>query len=53
MGTEAVTDVSFNPVFNEWATSSIDGHARVYRYPAFKTKTPQRKNGGGGLQIKG
>jgi WD40 repeat protein len=40
MGTEAVTDVSFNPVFNEWATSSIDGHARVYRYPAYKTKTP-------------
>ena len=23
---DAVTDVSFNPVYNEWATSSIDGH---------------------------
>jgi WD40 repeat protein len=47
-GHEAVTDVSFNPVFNEWATSSIDGHARIYRYPAYKTKT-QRRNPGGGL----
>ena len=39
VGHEAVTDVSFNPIYNEWATSSIDGHARMFRYPAFKTKS--------------
>jgi WD40 repeat protein len=54
VGHEAVTDISFNPVYNEWAASSIDGHARIYRYPAYKTKTStQRRNPGGGLQIKG
>ena len=35
---DAVTDISFNPVYNEWATSCIDGHARVFRYPSFKSK---------------
>ena len=41
---DAVTDVSFNPVYNEWATSSIDGHVRIFRYPAYKIK----KSTGGG-----
>lgn len=49
---EGVTDISFNPVWNEWASSSIDGHVRVFRYPAFKTARP-RPNPGGGLAIKG
>ena len=39
-GSETVTDVSFNAVYNEWAMSSVDGHARVFRNPAYKTKTP-------------
>lgn len=50
---DAVTDISFNPVYNEWATTSIDGHARLFRYPAFKVRG-QRVNHkpSGGLAIK-
>lgn len=51
---DAVTDVSFNPVYNEWATSSIDGHSRIFRYPSYKTKVVKKSgNPSGGLQIKG
>lgn len=51
---DAVTDVSFNPVYNEWATASIDGHARVFRYPAVKAKGPRLNvpRPGGGLALK-
>lgn len=35
---DGVTDVAINPKFYEWATSSIDGHVRVYRHPAVKMK---------------
>ena len=35
---DSVTDVAINPKFYEWATSSIDGHVRVYRHPAVKMK---------------
>jgi hypothetical protein len=49
-----VTDVSVNPQFYEWATSSIDGHVRVFRYPAYKVAPkPKQKPSGGGLLIKG
>jgi len=49
-----VTDVSFNPEWNEWATSSIDGHVRVFRYPAYKTTKPKMPgNPGGGLKVTG
>ena len=50
---DAVTGISFNPIYNEWATASIDGHARVFRYPAFKTKAKPRGNPAGGLQVRG
>ena len=50
---DAVTDISFNPVYNEWSTSSIDGHVRVFRYPAFKTKLKPKGNPGGGMQVRG
>jgi len=47
-----VTDVAVNPRFYEWATGSIDGHARTFRYPALKVKnaTRVRPGGGGGMQ---
>ena len=35
---DAVVDVAVNPVYMEWASASIDGHARTYRYQAVKTK---------------
>lgn len=35
---DSVTDAAINPRFYEWATSSIDGHVRVYRHPAVKMK---------------
>ena len=50
---DSVTDVSFNPEWNEWATSSIDGHVRVFRNPPFKTNKPKPQKPGGGLEIKG
>ena len=51
---DAVTDISFNPIYNEWATSCIDGYSRVFRYPSFKQKISNSKGKpGGGLQIKG
>jgi WD40 repeat protein len=39
---DSVTDVAINPKFYEWATSSIDGHVRVFRHPA--TKVGKGKN---------
>ena len=47
---DSVTDIAVNPVYYEWATSCIDGHVRILRYPAFKVATkPKQKPGGGGL----
>jgi len=46
---DAVTDVSFNPIYNEWATACIDGHCRVFRQPAYKIKSTTRHNPGGGM----
>lgn len=43
---DTVTDVSFNPVFNEWASASIDGHCRVFRYPATKSKNSRHNPSG-------
>ena len=36
---DAVIDVAVNPVYMEWASASIDGNVRTYRYPAVKQKT--------------
>jgi hypothetical protein len=51
-----VTDIAVNPEYLEWASSCIDGHIRIFRYPAIKVaKKPKAKNGGGGfgLMVKG
>ena len=45
---DAVLDIAVNPVYYEWASGSIDGHARVFRYPAIKTGKNSISNGGGG-----
>jgi WD40 repeat protein len=54
---DSVTDVAVNPEYLEWATSSIDGHVRMFRYPAVKVaRKVKPKNGGGGgfgLMVKG
>ena len=44
-----MTDVSISPSVNEWATVSIDGHCRIFRYPAFKMKVTKPTNPSGGL----
>jgi len=33
---DSVTDISVNPVVYEWASASIDGHVRIFRYPSYK-----------------
>ena len=52
-----MTDVAVNPEFYEWATSCIDGHVRVFRYPPIKVakKVKPKGSGGGfgGMMIKG
>lgn len=49
-----MTDIAINPVYYEWATSCIDGHVRIFRYPAYKIASkPKPRNGGGGLAVKG
>ena len=50
-----MTDIAVNPEYYEWATSCIDGHVRVFRYPAVKMIPKQKPKGGGvgGLLIKG
>ena len=49
-----MTDISVNPVYYEWATASIDGHCRIFRYPAYKVaRKPKPRNPGGGLVVKG
>ena len=45
---DAVVDVAVNPVYMEWASASIDGHVRTYRYQAVKTKNKVGYNRGGG-----
>lgn len=54
---DSVTDIAVNPIYYEWATSSIDGHVRIFRYPAMKLAAkPKTKSGGGGgfgLQVRG
>ena len=49
--------MAVNPEYLEWATSCIDGHVRMFRYPAVKVaRKPKPKNGGGGgfgLMVKG
>jgi WD40 repeat protein len=45
---DAVTDIAVNPQVYEWATASIDGHARCFRYPALKASKNRQSNGGGG-----
>ena len=55
---DSVTDIAINPECLEWATSCIDGHVRVFRYPATKViRKPNPKNGGGGgyggMMVKG
>ena len=52
---DGVTDVAVNPKFMEWATSSIDGHARTFRYPALKmgkSRVNRQQPGSGGMQTK-
>jgi hypothetical protein len=50
-----VTDIAVNPEHYEWASSSIDGHVRIFRYPASKVIKKISKGGGGygGLMVKG
>ena len=54
---DSVTDIAVNPEYYEWASSCIDGHVRIFRYPGIKVaKKPVSKNGGGGgfgLIVKG
>ena len=47
-----MVDVAVNPRFMEWASASIDGHVRTFRYPAVKNKNKTRQNGGGGASEK-
>lgn len=47
-----MTDIAVNPEYLEWASSCIDGHIRIFRYPAIKVaKKPKPKNGGGGFGL--
>ena len=51
-----MTDVAVNPEYFEWATSCIDGHVRIFRYPPIKVaRKPKGGKGGGGfgLVVKG
>lgn len=53
---DSVTDVAVNPEYYEWATSCIDGHVRVFRYPPIKVavkQKPRNGGGGGGLMVTG
>lgn len=52
---DAITDIAVNPVLYEWASSCIDGHVRIFRYPAHKVAKNNKPKGGGGgnLLIKG
>ena len=49
---DAVTDVAVNPRYMEWASTSIDGHVRTFRYPAVKNKSKVNQNRGGGTSEK-
>ena len=50
---DSVIDVAVNPVYNEWATGCIDGHARIFRYPAYRVTKKAPRNPGSGLVVKG
>ncbi len=43
-----MTDIAVNPIYYEWATSCIDGHVRIFRYPAMKLAAKPKPRGGGG-----
>ena len=43
-----MTDVAINPGVYEWASSCIDGHVRIFRYPGIKVAKKAKGGGGGG-----
>ena len=51
--------MAVNPEYYEWASSCLDGHVRIFRYPGIKVvKKPKGIGGGGGgggfgLMVKG